>query len=108
MVSRVDRGPVANWWWTIDRWFLAAFLALMVLGIVLSFAASPAVAERIGLDPYHFVTRQIFYMVPALAVMIGVSFLDARHVRRLALTRTRPQTRSRVGFSGMGSIAAAE
>ena len=85
MVSRVDRGPVANWWWTIDRWFFAAFLTLMGLGIILSFAASPAVAERIGLDSYHFVTRQLFFMVPALITMIAVSFLDARQVRRLAL-----------------------
>ena len=85
MVSRVDRGPVANWWWTIDRWFFAAFLLLMGMGIVLSFAASPAVAERIGLDSYHFVTRQMFFMVPALGAMIFVSFLDARQVRRLAL-----------------------
>ena len=85
MVSRVDRGPVATWWWTIDRWFFAAFLMLMLLGIVLSFAASPAVAERIGLDPYHFVTRQILFMLPAVAALIGVSFLDARQVRRLAL-----------------------
>jgi len=85
MVSRVDRGPVANWWWTVDRWFLSAFVALMVLGIVLSFAASPAVAERIGLDEFHFVTRQIIFMAPALAVLIGVSFLDPRHIRRLAI-----------------------
>lgn len=85
MVSRVDRGPVANWWWTIDRWFFAAFLTLMGLGIILSFAASPAVAERIGLDSYHFVTRQLLFMVPALIAMIAVSFLDARQVRRLAL-----------------------
>src|SRR5690606_34800195 len=85
MVSRVERGPVANWWWTIDRWFLTAFVTLMVLGVVLSFAASPAVAERIGLEPYHFVGRQIVFMLPALAVMIGVSFLDPRNVRRLAL-----------------------
>lgn len=85
MVSRVDRGRVANWWWTIDRWFLAAFLTLMGLGVVLSFAASPAVAERIGLDSYHFVTRQMVFMLPALAALIGVSFLDARQVRRLAL-----------------------
>ncbi len=85
MVSRVERGLVANWWWTIDRWFLSAFLALMVLGIVLSFAASPAVAERIGLEPYHFVTRQIFFMVPALIIMIAVSFLDPRNIRRLSV-----------------------
>jgi cell division protein FtsW len=85
MVSRVDRGAVANWWWTVDRWFLAAFLALMLLGIVLSFAASPAVAERIGLGSYHFVIRQTIFMIPALIVLIGVSFLDERQIRRLAL-----------------------
>ncbi|WP_292896439.1 MULTISPECIES: putative lipid II flippase FtsW [unclassified Nitratireductor] len=85
MVSRTDRSPVANWWWTIDRWFLAAFLMLMGLGVVLSFAASPAVAERIGLSSFHFVTRQIVYMLPALVVMIAISFLSPRQVRRVAL-----------------------
>ncbi|MEX0405123.1 putative lipid II flippase FtsW [Aquibium sp. LZ166] len=85
MVSRVDRGLTASWWWTVDRWFLAAFLSLMVLGIVLSFAASPAVAERIGLESYHFVERQILFMVPAMIAMIGVSFLSTRNIRRLAL-----------------------
>lgn len=85
MVSRVDRGLTASWWWTVDRWFLASFLSLMVLGIVLSFAASPAVAERIGLDSYHFVERQILFMVPAMIAMIGVSFLSTRNIRRLAL-----------------------
>lgn len=85
MPSRIDRGAIANWWWTIDRWFLSFFLLLMGLGIILSFAASPAVAERIGLTPFHFVTRQIFFMIPALAAMLFVSFLDQRQVRRLAV-----------------------
>ncbi len=85
MVSRVDRSPVANWWWTVDRWFLGAFLSLMGLGVMLSFAASPAVAERIGLDTFHFATRQIIFMIPALGALIAVSFLDPREVRRLAL-----------------------
>jgi cell division protein FtsW len=83
--SRLDRSPVAVWWWTIDRWFLASFLLLMGLGIVLSFAASPAVAERIGLDPFHFADRQIVFTIPALGVMLAVSFLDARQIRRLSL-----------------------
>lgn len=85
MVSRADRSSVAKWWWTIDLYFLAGFLALMGLGIILSFAASPAVAERIGLDSYHFVERQALFMIPAFAVMIGVSFLDDRQIRRVAL-----------------------
>ncbi|MBN9245125.1 MAG: putative lipid II flippase FtsW [Mesorhizobium sp.] len=83
--SRLDRSPVAMWWWTIDRWFLAAFLSLMGLGIVLSFAASPAVAQRIGLDPFHFATRQIVFTVLALGAMLAVSFLDARQIRRMAI-----------------------
>ncbi|TIO86829.1 MAG: putative lipid II flippase FtsW [Mesorhizobium sp.] len=85
MQSRLDKSPVATWWWTIDRWFLAAFLSLMGLGIVLSFAASPAVAERIGLDSFHFATRQIIFTIPALGVMLAVSFLEARQIRRMSL-----------------------
>ena len=83
--SRLDTSPVATWWWTVDRWFLAAFLSLMGLGIVLSFAASPAVALRIGLDPFHFATRQIIFTIPALGVMLAVSFLESRQIRRMAL-----------------------
>lgn len=84
-VSRTDRGPVANWWWTIDKWLLAAFLCLLGLGVVMSFAASPAVAERINLESFHFVKRQIAYIVPALMALIAVSFLTPRHIRRFAV-----------------------
>ncbi len=85
MLSRLDKSPAANWWWTIDRWFLAAFLLLMGLGVVLSFAASPAVAERIGLDTFYFAKRQMLFMIPALGAMLAVSFLGPRQVRRLAV-----------------------
>lgn len=85
--SRIDRSPIAEWWRTVDRWFLAAFLLLIGLGLVLSFAASPAVAERIGngnVDPMHFVERHFFFMFPAVLTMIVVSFLPAIWIRRLA------------------------
>lgn len=85
MYSRSDRSPISEWWWTIDRWFLAAFLGLIAFGAVLSFAASPNVAERIGLDSFHFVKRHAIFLLPTIAVMIGVSFLDERQTRRLAL-----------------------
>ncbi len=87
MISRADRSSVAKWWWTIDLYFLGGFLGLMGLGVILSFAASPAVAERIGLQPYHFVERQALFMIPAFIAMIAVSFLDDRQVRRLALAQ---------------------
>ncbi|MFP5078176.1 putative lipid II flippase FtsW [Rhizobium sp. YIM 134829] len=85
MVSRAERGPVADWFWTIDRFFLATFILLMGIGFMLSFAASPAVAERLNLDSFHFVKRHAAFLLPAIAVMIGISFLTPRQVRRTAI-----------------------
>lgn len=85
MVSRADRSPFAEWIWTVDRLLLAGFLVLMIGGIVLSFAASPPVAERLNIDTYHFVKRQALFLVPAIVIMLGVSALNPRQVRRLAL-----------------------
>jgi cell division protein FtsW len=85
MVSRAERGPVADWFWTIDRFFLATFILLMGIGFMLSFAASPAVAERLNLDSFHFVKRHAAFLLPSLAVMIGISFLTPRQVRRAAM-----------------------
>jgi cell division protein FtsW len=85
MVSRLERTPFAAWWWTIDRPLLAALLALMLGGIVLSLAASPPVASRLGLEPFYFVSRHVLYLIPALIVLLATSFLPPRHIRRLAL-----------------------
>ncbi|HVG52197.1 MAG TPA: putative lipid II flippase FtsW [Xanthobacteraceae bacterium] len=85
MVSRATRTPFAAWWWTVDRLMLAAVITLMLGGIVMSLAASPPVAARIGLDAFYFVNRHIMYLLPAIAVMVGVSFLTPRQMRRLAL-----------------------
>ncbi len=85
MVSRLERTRFAAWWWTIDRSLLTALLTLMLAGIILSLAASPPVASRLGLDPFYFVGRHVLYLIPALAVMLATSFLPPRHIRRLAM-----------------------
>jgi len=85
MISREQRTPLSEWWWTVDRLLLAAFMTLMLGGVILSLAASPPVAARIGLDPFHFFNRHVLFLVPSLVVMIGVSFLSPRQVRRTAL-----------------------
>jgi len=84
MVDRMDRSAFAQWWWTIDRYLLAGFLTLIVLGLVLSFAASPSVAERINADTFFFIKRHAFFVLPSIAILIGFSFLSPRDVRRFA------------------------
>src|SRR2546430_3346704 len=85
MVSRVERTVFTAWWWTVDRLMLAALLALMLGGIVLSLAASPPVAARLGLEPFYFVNRHVLYLLPAIVVLLATSFLKPHTVRRLAL-----------------------
>ena len=85
MVSRAERTEFNEWWWTVDRWLLFSFLSLMVLGILFGLAASPPVATKLGLSTFHFVNRQAFFLGIAVVVMVGVSFLPLRLVRRTAL-----------------------
>jgi len=85
MLSREERNPLSDWWWTVDRPLLGAIIVLMLSGIVLSLAASPAVAVRIGLDPFHFFNHHVMFLLPSFIVLIGVSFLSPKQIRRSAL-----------------------
>jgi cell division protein FtsW len=85
MFSRERKTPIAEWWWTIDKELLAAFVLLLAVGVVLSFAASPPVAERLGLGSWHFIIRQAIFAALALPVLIATSFLPHRAARFAAL-----------------------
>src|SRR5206468_1205980 len=85
MLARDQRTPFSDWWWTVDKLLLGAIMALMLGGVILSLAASPPVATRIGLDPFHFFGRHVLFLLPSLMVLIAVSFLSPKQIRRLAL-----------------------
>ena len=71
--ARTDTSLIGRWWWTVDRWLLTAVVGLCLAGIILTLAASPAVAERIGKDTFYFAHRQMLFIALALAVMVIVS-----------------------------------
>ncbi len=84
---RVQAGdPVLpRWWRTIDKWTMTAVFALFGVGLLLGLAASVPLAERNGLDPFHYVERQVVFGVMALAAMILTSMMSPDMVRRLAV-----------------------
>lgn len=85
-VSRNDTSVLGRWWWSVDRWTLAALLALVAIGYVMMLSASPAVAERIGASSrLMFLSRQVMYSGLAVVVMVCVSLLSPRWTLRLAL-----------------------
>jgi cell division protein FtsW len=82
---RSDARPIAEWWRTVDRLLLATVLALGFAGLLLTLAASPLVAVRIGQPEHHFVVRQLLFLGPAIGLMIAISLTGVREVRRLSL-----------------------
>jgi cell division protein FtsW len=82
--TRADTSLIGRWWWTIDRWTLLALGMLIGSGMILTLAASPAVALRIGAESFHFVQRQSLFLVPSLFVMFAISLSTPLQVRRVA------------------------
>ncbi|WP_299654201.1 putative lipid II flippase FtsW [uncultured Tateyamaria sp.] len=81
-----DGEPILpKWWRTVDRWTLSCVLFLFAIGLLLGLAASVPLAEKNGFPPFHYVTRQAFFGVVALVVMIITSMMSPVVVRRLAV-----------------------
>src|SRR5215468_8538757 len=72
-VPRNDTSVVGHWWWTVDRWSLGGILAIMAFGVLLTLAASPPAAERIGADSFMFARRQFLFLPMALALKLAIS-----------------------------------
>ncbi|MGI4851802.1 MAG: FtsW/RodA/SpoVE family cell cycle protein [Janthinobacterium lividum] len=83
--ARTDNSKLGRWWWTVDRWNLAAVFLLIGIGFLLTMAASPSVAHRIRLESFYFVKRHALYMIPVAFILISVSLLSLRDVRRLSM-----------------------
>ncbi len=84
-LSRADNSVLGRWWWTVDRWTLGAVGTLIGFGYIMMLAASPAVAERIGSSRDVFILKQILFLAAAGVIVVAVSLLSPRSVRRVAI-----------------------
>ncbi len=85
--SRLSQNPVTRWFWTVDRQLLAAALALVALGVALSFASSPAAirADQSITDPFHYAWRMIVFASAGVVAMLSLSMMTPRWIRRMAI-----------------------
>lgn len=81
--ARAGEPVLPRWWRTVDKWSLAAVLALFSIGLLLGLAASVPLAERNSLPSFHYVQRQLFFGLVAILVMVVASMLDPRMIRRI-------------------------
>jgi cell division protein FtsW len=86
MISRTDRTSFADWWWTIDRVALFSMLALIIIGLMLAFAASPAATAHGSAQAgdFRFAAKQIAFALVAGAVVGGTSLMSVKSIKLLA------------------------
>lgn len=85
-LTRADRSPLGDWWWTLDKVSLLLISVLLVIGVVMSFAASPPIARDLGLaNEFHFVQKHIIFLIPTIGLVVGMSMLSTRQLVRLGL-----------------------
>jgi len=74
-----------RWWRTIDKWSMSCIFLLFGVGLLLGLAASPPLAARNGLEPFHYVIRQTAFGGMAMVVMVAVSMLSPTAIRRIGV-----------------------
>ncbi len=84
VLTRSDRSVIGRWWWTVDRWALAALVIIMGFGILLIQASTPAVAAKHGWSNLYFVERHLAMLIPAMAISFSISLLPPKKIRILA------------------------
>jgi len=86
-----DKHPqLGLWFWEIDRVLLLLVTLLISIGIIAVAAASPAAAERysegaVRFDQYHYLYRQLVWVVLSVPVMLVISTMPKERARRMAL-----------------------
>lgn len=73
-----------SWWTTIDRYMLATVMIIILFSIIMVTTASPAVAERIGLNSFYFIHRQLVFLVFGIFIMISISFCSINFIKKIA------------------------
>jgi cell division protein FtsW len=90
MFDRSNTGPVARWFWDIDKVLLVLAAVLISIGLIAVAAASPAAAMRYSgaghnVTPLYYFYRQLVWIALAVPVMIAVSMLAKPTARRLSI-----------------------
>jgi len=84
-ISRADKGDFANWWFTVDKVALLGMAALIGIGLMLAFAASPAITGGpLTAGDFRYAGRQLAYAAVALSIMGAASLLSLRQIKIVA------------------------
>ena len=74
-----------NWWRSIDRRVFIFLFFLIIIGGLISFAATPPVAQKYNLEPYFFVKKHLFFIPIVFFFIFFTSSLSELGIKRFFL-----------------------
>ena len=77
--------PFFRWWQSVDQWTLVATLGLIVMGLLLSMAASVPLADSNDMPAFYYVLRQAIYGMISFSLIIFLSTTSLSVVRRFGI-----------------------
>ena len=77
--------PFFRWWQSVDQWTLVATLGLIVMGLLLSMAASVPLADSNDMPAFYYVHRQAIYGMVSFSLIIFLSTTSLSVVRRFGI-----------------------
>lgn len=75
-----------RWWIDIDRISFLIIIAIMIFGLMMTASSSPAIANRIDVDKFFFLKKQLIFFIISIALMIAISFLDSDKIKLFCLS----------------------
>ncbi|MBU6339506.1 MAG: putative lipid II flippase FtsW [Rickettsiales bacterium] len=70
-----------RWWLDIDKINFLIVLAIMFFGLMMTASSSPAITNRIGVEKFFFLKKQIIFAIIAIFILISISFLDQDRIK---------------------------
>jgi len=77
--------PLMLWWKSIDKITFFSLIVVSLLGLMILSSASAGMAPRLNVHSMYFVRKQAMFMIPGFLIIFGISFLNPKYLKPLAL-----------------------
>ena len=84
-ITRKNKNFIITWWRSIDQVIVASIGGIIAFSAIMVAAASPSVADRIGVESLYFVRRQLVFLLCAIFIMTAGALLSPKVVRRFSI-----------------------
>jgi cell division protein FtsW len=72
---------VKKWWIDIDKINFLLVIGIIIFGLMMTATSSPVIANKIGVDKFFFLKKQIIFAFVAIVLLILLSFLDSQKIK---------------------------